>query len=186
VVHPCPGPLRLLSNPPEGAFSVFDYPHSTAAQIIADKYEDHLPHYRQSQRFRRRHDIDIGRQTLNTWTHATARHLAPINRAIRKETRGTVVTGDKRALISYKNLSSAAQRIRLRVVCWEQLLLRVHQDKGYDALREGCCEGIECDKLLSLAFSNGLATEEEHAIAAIESYLRGVENHSSDILLRFD
>jgi transposase len=56
-----------------------------AAQIIADKYEDHLPHYRQSQRFRRRHDIDIGRQTLNTWTHATARHLAPIDQAIREE-----------------------------------------------------------------------------------------------------
>jgi hypothetical protein len=103
-----------------------------------------------------------------------------------EETRGTVVTGDKRALISYKKLSSAAQRTRLRVVCWEQLLLRIHQVKGYDLLREGCCEGIECDKLLSLAFSNGLATEEEHAIAAIESYLRGVESHSSDILLRFD
>jgi len=56
-----------------------------AAQIITDKYQDHLPHYRQSQRFRRRHDIDIGRQTLNTWTHATARHLAPIDRAIRGE-----------------------------------------------------------------------------------------------------
>jgi len=56
-----------------------------AAQIIADKYQDHLPHYRQSQRFRRRHQIDIGRQTLNTWTHATARHLAPIDQAIRAE-----------------------------------------------------------------------------------------------------
>ena len=56
-----------------------------AAQIICDKYQDHLPHYRQSQRFRRRHDIDIGRQTLNTWTHATARHLAPIVQAIREE-----------------------------------------------------------------------------------------------------
>jgi transposase len=56
-----------------------------AAQIIVDKYEDHLPHYRQSQRFRRRYDIDIGRQTLNAWTHATARHLAPIDRAIREE-----------------------------------------------------------------------------------------------------
>ena len=56
-----------------------------AAQIIADKYQDHLPHYRQSQRFRRRHDIDIGRQTLNTWTHATARHLNPIGQAIRAE-----------------------------------------------------------------------------------------------------
>jgi transposase len=56
-----------------------------AAQIIADKYQDHLPHYRQSQRFRRRHGTDIGRQTLNTWTHATARHLAPIDQAIRAE-----------------------------------------------------------------------------------------------------
>jgi transposase len=56
-----------------------------AAQIITDKYQDHLPHYRQSQRFRRRHGADIGRQTLNTWTHATARHLGPIDRAIRAE-----------------------------------------------------------------------------------------------------
>ena len=56
-----------------------------AAQIIADKYQDHLPHYRQSQRFRRRHDIHIGQQTLNTWTHATARHLSPIDQAIRAE-----------------------------------------------------------------------------------------------------
>ena len=56
-----------------------------AAQIITDKYQDHLPHYRQSQRFRRRHGADIGRQTLNTWTHATARHLAPVNQAIRTE-----------------------------------------------------------------------------------------------------
>lgn len=56
-----------------------------AAQIIADKYEDHLPHYRQAQRFRRRHAIGIGRQTLNTWTHATARHLIPIGQAIRAE-----------------------------------------------------------------------------------------------------
>lgn len=56
-----------------------------AAQIITDKYEDHLPHYRQAKRFRRRHDIDIGRQTLNTWTHATARHLGPIDQAIKAE-----------------------------------------------------------------------------------------------------
>ena len=56
-----------------------------AAQIITDKYQDHLPHYRQSQRFRRRHGADIGRQTLNAWTHATARHLDPIYQAIKAE-----------------------------------------------------------------------------------------------------
>lgn len=56
-----------------------------AARIITDKYQDHLPHYRQSQRFRRRYGADIGRQTLNTWTHATARHLVPIYQAIKAE-----------------------------------------------------------------------------------------------------
>jgi transposase len=56
-----------------------------AAQIITDKFADHLPHYRQSQRFRRRHGVDLGRQTLNTWTHATARHLEPVNQAIKAE-----------------------------------------------------------------------------------------------------
>ena len=56
-----------------------------AGQIIADKYEDHLPHYRQSKRLRRRHGIDIGRQTLNTWTHATLRHAEPVGDAVRDE-----------------------------------------------------------------------------------------------------
>jgi len=56
-----------------------------AAQMITDKYQDHLPHFRPSQRFRRRHEIEIGRQTLNGWTHATARHCAPIGQAIRAE-----------------------------------------------------------------------------------------------------
>lgn len=31
-----------------------------------------------------------------------------------------------------------------------------------------------------------MATAEDHALAAIESYLRGVEKHSFDILLRFE
>jgi transposase len=56
-----------------------------AAQIIVDKFEDHLPHYRQSNRFRRRYDVDIGRQTINAWTHATAGHLNPLGMAIKAE-----------------------------------------------------------------------------------------------------
>jgi len=56
-----------------------------AAQIIVDKFEDHLPHYRQSNRFRRRYDVDIGRQTINAWTHATAGHLNPLGKAIKAE-----------------------------------------------------------------------------------------------------
>ncbi len=101
-------------------------------------------------------------------------------------TGGIVVTGDKRALAHYAKHSTPAQRAKLKVVCWEHLLLRVHQLKGYDELKRGACEAIADDGLLSLAFSSGLATQEEHALEAIHSYLNGVKAHSGDILQTFD
>lgn len=55
------------------------------AQILVDKYQDHLPHYRQSNRFRRQHRVHLSRQTLNGWTHAAADYLSPIGEAIKAE-----------------------------------------------------------------------------------------------------
>lgn len=56
-----------------------------AAQIVADKYVDFLPHYRQSARFRRLYGAELSRQTINRWTHAVAAHLEPIGEAIKAE-----------------------------------------------------------------------------------------------------
>jgi hypothetical protein len=92
---------------------------------------------------------------------------------------------DSRSGSAYARASTAAQRGRIKVVCWEQLLLRVHAVKGYEELRRGCCEGMKDDGLLRLAFSNGLATPEEHALEAIHSYLDGVKKHSGDLLHTF-
>ena len=61
-----------------------------AAQIAVDRFEDHFPYYRQSKRFDRLYGVDIGRQTLNTWIHATARHLTPLGAAIRGEVRQAI------------------------------------------------------------------------------------------------
>lgn len=57
------------------------------AMILADKYVDHLPHYRQADRFLRQHGVELSRQTINGWTHAAAEHLAPIGTAILRELR---------------------------------------------------------------------------------------------------
>ena len=56
-----------------------------AARIVVDKMEDHLPHYRQSKRFARIYQVEIGRQTLNAWFHATAGHLSPLGPAMKAE-----------------------------------------------------------------------------------------------------
>jgi hypothetical protein len=102
-------------------------------------------------------------------------------------TGGVVVTGDKRALAAYAKLSTPKQRAKIKVVCWEQLLLRCNRLYGYETLREACCQGLEQDKgLLSIVFSSGLATPEEHALEGIRSYLTAVTKHSGDILLELE
>lgn len=61
------------------------------SQIACDKFCDHLPHYRQSQRFERRHGIELQRGTINTWTGKLADHLRPIDQAIKDELLSTEV-----------------------------------------------------------------------------------------------
>ncbi len=61
------------------------------SQIVCDKFCDHLPHYRQSQRFERRHGIELQRSTINTWTAKLAQYLAPIGLAIKDELLNTEI-----------------------------------------------------------------------------------------------
>ena len=55
------------------------------SQIICDKFCDHLPHYRQSQRFLRQHGVELRRSTINQWTGKLAELLQPIDEAIKAE-----------------------------------------------------------------------------------------------------
>ena len=55
------------------------------AMIVADKYADHLPHYRQADRFLRRFGVELSRQTINVWTHSAAELLAPVYAAVKLE-----------------------------------------------------------------------------------------------------
>ena len=60
-----------------------------AAALIIDKHCDHLPHYRQSQRFFREQTVEISHKTINAWVHQTAQHLSPIAEAIGVELRSS-------------------------------------------------------------------------------------------------
>lgn len=97
-------------------------------------------------------------------------------------TGGIVVTGDKRALEAYARVSTPEDRVKLKVVCWEQLLLRVHHLKGYEALKRGGCEGMGRDGVLRHAFSSGPLTSEEHAIEAIQSFFKNVKTRHGESL----
>lgn len=98
---------------------------------------------------------------------------------------GIVVTGDKRAIERYFIVSTEQQRDKLKVVCWEQLLLRVNECRGYEYFSQGCCRDAQTDGVLRLAFNNGPATPEPEAIEAINSYLNGLVRKVGDLLLDF-
>ena len=100
-------------------------------------------------------------------------------------TGGIVVTGDKRAVLAYMKLSTVNQRKSISVVCWEQLLLRIHFRKGFEHLKQGCCQGLSHDKMLQLVFSSGEATQEEDAIEGIESFLRALAENCGGLLSDF-
>jgi transposase len=53
------------------------------AQVLAGKYCDHLPLYRQEQIFLRRHQVHLPRQTLARWVALAADWLKPIYEHIR-------------------------------------------------------------------------------------------------------
>lgn len=61
------------------------------AQIIVDRYTEHLPHCCQKPRFLRHYGIELSRQTVNGWTHATADLLTPIGQAIKPEVLGNEI-----------------------------------------------------------------------------------------------
>jgi transposase len=54
------------------------------AQVLVDKYGDHLPLYRQEQRFKR-HGIHINRSTLWNWVYLSSLSLAPLVEAMTKD-----------------------------------------------------------------------------------------------------
>jgi len=58
---------------------------SLISQVVASKYVDHLPLYRQEQIYRRRHGVTILRQTLCRWTALAAEWLEPVYNEMKRQ-----------------------------------------------------------------------------------------------------
>ena len=55
------------------------------AYLLVSKYVDHLPFYRQIEKFRREHDWNIQKSTLNDWFSACCTLLDPLYKALKKQ-----------------------------------------------------------------------------------------------------
>ena len=55
------------------------------AQILVNKYEYHLPLYRQEKMFRQQFGVDLSRKTMGCWVEQAAELLKPVYRTIRED-----------------------------------------------------------------------------------------------------
>ena len=96
-----------------------------------------------------------------------------------------VVSGDKRAIDRIGRLAAddeIKKALRGRVICFEELLLRYRDQHGFERLRARCCDGLDTDGMLRLAFRSGLATQEDEAMQGIWFYWRSLHQTAGGLL----
>ena len=80
----CCGETIVLAKGPFEAIEKGISGPNLLAQVLVDKYADHLPLYRQEQRFTR-NGLNINRSTLWNWVRLSAVSLVPLVEAMKKE-----------------------------------------------------------------------------------------------------
>jgi len=80
----CCGQTVAIAKSPDQAIEKGIAGPNLLAQVLVDKYGDHLPLYRQEQRFKR-HNIHINRSTLWNWVLLSSLSLSPLVDAMKRD-----------------------------------------------------------------------------------------------------
>jgi hypothetical protein len=100
-----------------------------------------------------------------------------------------IVTGDKKSLAGLAAAGAEeptclalCRSLAGRVYCFEQVLARVLDAVGFDAVRQKLIDGRECDTVLRLGIGTGLDATEEKLRAALESFLGDIRGRTGGLL----
>jgi hypothetical protein len=96
------------------------------------------------------------------------------------------LTGDKRclkALVSQPECNEIALRIKGKVVCFEQVLLRLIEQFGFTPVLAKVVDVRYCDTALRAAFGSGLQSTESNSVACLQSYISELRGLPIDLLI---
>jgi hypothetical protein len=101
-----------------------------------------------------------------------------------------IVTGDKKSLAGLAaagaeeaTCAALCRSLAGRVFCFEQVLARVLDRFGFDAVRQKLIDGRECDRGLALWLGSGLDATETAFRDGLTSYLNEARRTSGDLLV---
>jgi hypothetical protein len=97
-----------------------------------------------------------------------------------------IATGDKRSLRALATLPNAEpiiDRVAGRVICFEQILMRVIGHTGFDLVRNRVVPVCDCDIVLRVAFGSGLDATEESVMRCLEIYTGYLRDETGALLI---
>ena len=98
-----------------------------------------------------------------------------------------LTTGDKRCInaVASSGLEEIERRLAGRVVCLEQVILKLIDREGFELVRDRVIPGRDCDKVLKSAFGSGRYAEQKNVVETLESYVLDLRNSSQGLLANF-
>lgn len=107
--------------------------------------------------------------------------------ATRLEPNFLLVSGDKRCM---KGLAAIPQPIyqRLcgRMICLEQIILKLISELGFEAVRDRVLPMVDCDKTLKICFGYSMPAIEESVISGLTSYINEIHKYAPALLMALE
>jgi hypothetical protein len=115
--------------------------------------------------------IDIGEARLLTATSGSANFV--------------LMTGDKRCLqvlAAQAELAEVRQRLQGRVICLEQMILRLIQRSGFDWVKARVVPMMACDTALQACFGSGELATKTNVVESLEGYIATLRQDAPGLL----
>jgi hypothetical protein len=96
-----------------------------------------------------------------------------------------LMTGDKRCLqvlAAQAELAEVRQRLQGRVICLEQVILRLIQRSGFDWVKARVVPMMACDMALQACFGSGALATETNVVEALEGYIATLRQDAPGLL----
>jgi hypothetical protein len=73
-------------------------------------------------------------------------------------------------------------RLGGRVICLEQIILKLIEVKGFVFVRDRVVPMVSCDKSLQICFGYSISASEENVVAGLNSYINDVRQQAPNLL----
>ena len=126
---------------------------------------------RQLEKFK--HEIQAGEATLIV--------------ATRLEPDFLLLSGDKRCMKALAAVPEPIyQRLCGRVVCLEQIILKLILTLGFETVRDRILPMVDCDKTLKICFGYSMSASEASVVAGLTSYISDIHEDAPALLMRLE